>query len=155
MLERIQIGSDIFVAYDMPVSSNDCDTVSIMMINSNKDKNTGLAFVAFDSGNKKLLFNVTGRITLGEYLRNNLSQEEFRLLILNLVNTIEGFDEYMIDVANVLLDLNSVYINLLDKSIVFVCVPVKGFVSRNSLYAPTFPSPTVLIRFSSSSSTKQ
>lgn len=135
MLERTQIGNDIFVVYDTPVNNLDYDSVSIMMINSNKAKRTGLAPIAFDSRNRKLLFDVTGRITLCEYLRKNLSQEEFRTLILNLVNTIEGFDEYMIDVGKVLLDLNAVYINLLDGSLSFICVAMNNFTQNNTLYS--------------------
>lgn len=137
MLERTQKGSNVYAAYDITEPNAVLDKVSIMMINSNCGKRTGLAPIFFDSINgsySKFLFDVTGRITLGEYLEKNLTQDEFRRLILNLVETIECFDEYMIDSGKVLLGLDSVYINMMDGTINFICIALKKFVQKKSLY---------------------
>ena len=137
MLERTQKGSNVYAAYDITEPNAVLDKVSIMMINSNRGKRTGLAPIVFDSINgsySKFLFDVTGRITLGEYLEKNLTQDEFRKLILNLVETIEGFDEYMIDSGKVLLGLDSVYINMMDETINFICIALNDFVQQKGLY---------------------
>ena len=136
MLERRQIGSSTFVVFDLHGQQEEIDKVSMMMINNNRNQSSGFAPVSLEEMNGKcsaLLFDITGRIALGEYLRKNITQEAFRAMILNLVNTIDGFDEYMISADQVLMDPDVVYINELDQSISFLCLTLKGVKQENNL----------------------
>ena len=137
MLTRIQKGSNIYAVFDLKGQMSSLDKISIMMINSNQNHNMGLAAIALEEMNgyyTSMLFNVTGKITLREYVSKNISQNDFRYMLVNLIDTIENFDEYMIDVRQVMLDMDSVFINELDHSISFLCIALKGKVFDASLY---------------------
>ncbi len=128
MLTRIQKGSNIYVVYELDAFQPQIDKISFMMINSNQQHNIGLAPITFEEMNgiyHKMLFDVTGKVTLREYIGKHISQEDFRLMLLNLIDTIEQFDEYMIDVNQILLDMDCVYINAIDHSIAFLCIALK------------------------------
>ena len=113
VLNRIQKGSNIYAVYELTDSEVKIDRVSLMMINSNQQENIGLAPITFEEMNGiyyKMLFDITGKVTLREYTGKHISQEDFRQMLLNLIDTIEQFDEYMIDVNQILLDMDYVYI---------------------------------------------
>ena len=128
VLNRIQKGSNIYAVYELTDSEVKIDRVSLMMINSNQQENIGLAPITFEEMNGiyyKMLFDITGKVTLREYTGKHISQEDFRQMLLNLIDTIEQFDEYMIDVNQILLDMDYVYINAIDHHIAFLCIALK------------------------------
>ncbi|MDE6087691.1 MAG: hypothetical protein K2G25_04830, partial [Oscillospiraceae bacterium] len=127
MLTRTQKGNNIYAVYEL--NDAQIDKISFMMINSNQEHNIGLAPITFEEMNGvyyKMLFDVTGKVTLREYIGKHISQEDFRQMLLNLIETIEQFDEYMIDVNQILLDMDCVYINAIDHSIAFLCIALKN-----------------------------
>ncbi|MBQ8961462.1 MAG: FHA domain-containing protein [Ruminococcus sp.] len=118
-----------------PVST--IDKVSLLMINSNQSRNVGLAPIRFEAMNgvyTKILFDVTGRITIREYLSKRVTQEAFKAMLINLIETIENFDEFMISADQVILDINSVFINEVDNSVSFICVPIVDHHCGGKLY---------------------
>lgn len=136
MLTRVQKGSNFYAAYEID-NSLPIDKVSMMMINHNQSEFCGLAPITLEEMNgnyTSMLFDITGRITLREYSTKNISQEDFRSVLLNLINTIEGFDEYMIDTQQILLGMDSVFINELDHTVVFLCIALKGVNFDGNLY---------------------
>jgi len=138
MLARVQKGSNIYAVFDLAGQKTPLDKVSILMINSNQNHTIGLAPIALEEMNgyyTNMLFDVTGKVSLREYVSKNISQEDFRLMLTNLIDTLENFDEYMIDVQQVLLDMDSVFINELDHSIAFLCIALKGIVFNGNLYS--------------------
>lgn len=137
MLPTIPLGSSVYAVYDVNQPITEFDTVSIQMINNNQDQKIGLAPIIIKEMNgmcQSFQYDVTGKVTLQEYLIRTLSQDEFRRMILNLVSTIEGFDEYMIDSKRVMLEPDAVYINMLDGTISFICVPLKHYQNQVSLF---------------------
>ncbi|MBR6617726.1 MAG: hypothetical protein IKL00_07640, partial [Oscillospiraceae bacterium] len=137
MLTKIQKGSNVYAVYDVGETEITLDNFSVMMINNNQKHDIGLAPITFEEMNGKytgILFDVTGMITLQEYIEKIASQSEFRMMILNLLSTLEQFDEYMIDVQQVLLDLSQVYINPVDFRVCFICLPLASHENNGSLY---------------------
>ncbi len=137
MLTRVQRGNSVFAELDVSGSMDEIDELSLLMINSNQNKKTGLAPIRIDELNgrfEKIYFDVTGKVTLSEYLVKRVSQEAFKQMILHLIDTIENFDEYMIDVKQVVLDINSVFINEVDHTVAFICIPTKSDNSIGDLY---------------------
>ena len=138
MLSRIQKGSNIYAVFNLSGQNVPLDKVSILMINSNQKHTIGLAPISLEEMNghyTNMLFDITGKVSLREYVSKNISQEDFRLMLTNLIDTLENFDEYMIDVQQVLLDMDSVFINELDHSIAFLCIALKGTVFNGNLYS--------------------
>ena len=137
MLKKMQKGNTTYAVYDINGLNVEFDEVSIMMINNNRDKKTGLAPIFSESMNgvcSKLLFDITGKVPMSEYLKENHTQTEFKTLMLNLVETIECFDEYMIEVNQIMFDLESVYINIIDGTISFICIAIMDYVQQRTMY---------------------
>lgn len=137
MLTRVQRGSSVFAELDVSGTMDEIDETSMLMINSNQNKAIGLAPIRLDELNgrfEKIYFDVTGKVTLSEYLTKRVSQEAFKQMLLHLIDTIENFDEYMIDVKQVVLDINSVFINEVDNTVSFICIPTKAENSIGELY---------------------
>lgn len=137
MLPTIPLGSSVFAVYEVNQPTSEVDNVSIQMINNNQDQKIGLAALYMKELNgmcQSFQYNVTGKVTLQEYLVRTLTQEEFRRMILNLVSTIEGFDEYMIDTKRIMLEPDTVYINMLDSTISFICIPLQSYQNPVTLY---------------------
>lgn len=128
ILTRIQKGSSIYAVYDLMVPMSALDRLSMMMINHNQNGEIGLAPITLEESSgccTRMLFDVTGKVTLREYISKNITQQNFRSMLMALIHTLEEFDEYMIDAQQVLMDLDSVFINELDHSIAFLCIAVK------------------------------
>lgn len=122
----VQKGGSQYLVYDLVADPHKIDNDTIMMINSNQDSSLGLAKISFEDINgekQKMLFDITGMMSLGEFLNRRMSQEAFRQLILQLAETIDNFDNYMIDVRQVYLNVDYVYVNYIEKRIIFLCMP--------------------------------
>lgn len=128
--------SNKYIVYDINSDDTQLDRVSIRMISNNHDKNMGIAHInVSESKNyKSLMYDVTGMISLNQYLSHHITQEDFREMIMNLVDTIEKIEEYMIDVTQIILDTNYVYINMFDKKVMFLCLPILGYKNGISLH---------------------
>ena len=136
MIARIRKGSSTYAVYDLADDNSEIDRVSVAMIDNNQNGNIGLAPIRFESingVNNKMLFDITGRISLREYACKNITQNEFREMVTCLVESIEGFEEYMIDLAQVMLDIDNVYINELDRSVSFICIALKDVTQQGNL----------------------
>ena len=137
MLRVENRSSHFYAVYDIADSSIDIDRESLMMIKNNQAKDTSLASIMFEESNgiRRIMFDITGRISLSEYLMHyTMTQDDFKQIILNLAEGINNLDEYMIDIKKILLVPENVYINIMDRSIVFVCMALKNFDSQANLY---------------------
>ena len=135
-LDMIQNGSSVCAVYDLTAVDDRVDEISLCMINNNQKSLIGLAPIRIEAANginSKMLFDITGRITLKEFISNMLSPWQFRDLMFNLINAIQAFDEYMIDIKQILLDYNNVFINQMDLSVSFICISLCNFNNENSL----------------------
>ena len=122
----VQKGSAQYLVYDLQGTNRAIDDISVMMINSNQKKNGSIAKISFDELNgekQRILFEITGMVTLTEYLRRKETQESFRQLILSIVSAIDGLSEYMIDTDQVLLNTDYVFINYVTRQVTFICLP--------------------------------
>lgn len=136
MLTREQIGNNIYVVFPLSDQTASLDKVSVMMINNNQQADIGLAPIRFDGKNgtcSRMMFDVTGKVTLREYISKNISQNDFKQMLTNLINALENFDEVMIDSKQVILNLDSVFINILNHSVSFLCVALKNQSRNGSL----------------------
>lgn len=137
MLRVENRNSHVYAVYDIVDSSMDIDRESLMMIKNNQAKDTSLAPIMIEESNgaKHIMFDITGRISLSEYLEHyNMTQYDFKQIVLNLAEGINNLEEYMIDVKKILLDPKNVYINIMDRSIVFICMTFKNFDNQANLY---------------------
>lgn len=114
MFEKITKGNSIYAVYNLS-DDDEPDRTSMMMVNHSVGKKSGFAPVTFEEMNghvTRMLFDITGKISLREYIGQNISQNDFRSMIVNIVDAIEQLDEYMIDIQQIKLDIDSVFCNL-------------------------------------------
>lgn len=110
-LTRIQKSSNVYAVFDLNEIEAPIDHVSLMLINNNQGQPTGFAPITFEEKNgipSHMLFDVTGRITLREYVSKNITQEDFRQMLIHLMDAIESFDDYMIESSQVLMDMDTI-----------------------------------------------
>lgn len=137
MLERIQKGSSTYAVYEVAEGYGKIDHVSKNMINNNQDEMIGLAPVHAEMINGvtgKIYFDITGSITLSEYLSMRISQSNFKKTLVNIIDAVENLDEYMIDIHQILLAPDKVYINPIDNSIKFLCIVLEDYRYDNDLF---------------------
>ncbi|MCQ2417728.1 MAG: FHA domain-containing protein [Oscillospiraceae bacterium] len=121
-----QSGGNQYLVYEVPGASINVDNDTLQMINGNQNRKISIAQIIPDGMNgivEKLLFDITGKMPLLNYLHQPMSQTSFRQLILTLADAIEKFDNYMISVENTLLDPEYVYFNVIDQEVSFICIP--------------------------------
>lgn len=136
-LTRIQKSSNVYAVFDLNEIEAPIDHVSLMLINNNQGQPTGFAPITFEEKNgipSHMLFDVTGRITLREYVSKNITQEDFRQMLIHLMDAIESFDDYMIESSQVLMDMDTIFINTLDHSVSFLCVALLGMHQPENMY---------------------
>lgn len=137
MLNIVQNGNNKYVVFALDAES-EIDTVSVEMINHTRKGKGVFAPIRLESLNgvyTEIRYDVTGKIPLRDYIERNQSQEAFRNSLLGVVNALENVGEYLIDISQVLLDLDSVFINSMDYSVALLCVPIVGKYSQNSVYS--------------------
>lgn len=81
----------------------------------------------------KLIYNVTGFISLREYLCTPLVKETFAKMLQSILNCLIALKKAYFHQKNVLMDFNMVMVNQATQNIYFVYVPIQGFNSENSL----------------------
>ena len=137
LLERIQKGSATYAVYNVNEGNSKIDYISQNMINNNQEEGIGLAPVQVEMINgviQSILFDITGRITLKEYISLRVSQNSFKRVLINLVDAMENFEEYLIDIHQILLDTDYVYVNQVDNSITFLCVVLQNYKQENDVF---------------------
>ena len=136
MLGLISKGNNMYAAYQI-APGQEIDAVSVAMINSNIEKKTSFAPISLETFNgvySGVLFDITGKKTVRDFISGNMTQFMFRKLMEGLVNAIDSTEEYMIDITQVLLQPDTVFINEFDYSVSLICLPIKNIEIQSSLY---------------------
>ncbi|MEG1551691.1 MAG: DUF6382 domain-containing protein, partial [Oscillospiraceae bacterium] len=88
-------------------------------------KQTGKSF--------KLSYNITGFISLYDYLNSTISKTEFSLLLENAFSNISSLASIYFSHKNLLLDLRNIFVNPSTKRILFIYIPIQYFDNEISL----------------------
>lgn len=81
----------------------------------------------------KLFYDITGFISLKDYLKLPLNKESFIKLQKNIMENFQSLQNENFKIDNVLLDYDHVMINPRTQSMHFIYVPIQGFVHEVSL----------------------
>lgn len=128
-LKTVQTGTSQYLEYDLIKNPQKTDNDTIMMINSNQERNIGLARISFEDINgekQKMHLDITGTMPLKEYLTRRITQEDFGMIFMKMAATAIEFDDYMIDISSIVLDPEYVYVNIQEKQPVFLCMPFEN-----------------------------
>lgn len=81
----------------------------------------------------ELIYNLTGLITLKEYLINPLNRESFGRVLQNILEVFRGMQNLFFNQDCLLLDLERVMINTATQRLNFIYIPIQGYHSGGSL----------------------
>lgn len=81
----------------------------------------------------KLVFNVTGLITLKDFLRDTLNKQAFADILNNILANLKAVDSAFFNQDSLILDINRVFVNPATRDIYFVYVPIQFYESGFSL----------------------
>ena len=105
----------------------------VYAINSNKVDGLLHLDVVQKGTSFKLIYNITGFITLQEYLKNPLNKERFARLLQNILSNLKSMERAYFNQQYLLMDFNRVMVNPATQHIYFVYVPIQFFESGTSL----------------------
>ena len=83
--------------------------------------------------NFNLIYNISGFITLREFLQTSFNKEKFAELLQNILNVLKALDDEYFNFDGLLLDLNYVMVNPATNNLYFMYIPIQGFTHENSL----------------------
>lgn len=105
----------------------------VYAINSNKVDGLLHLDVVQKGTSFKLIYNITGFITLQEYLKNPLNKERFARLLQNILSNLKSMERAYFNQQYLLMDFNRVMVNPATQHIYFVYVPIQFFESGTTL----------------------
>lgn len=105
----------------------------VYAINSNKVEGLLRLDVVQKGGFFQLIYNITGFITLKEYLAIPLNKESFARILQNILANLKSMNSAFFNQQYLLTDFNRVMVNPATQHIYFVYVPIQFFESGTSL----------------------
>lgn len=128
-LEKVNDGTNTYLIYKLDEANDVVDEVAERMINNNQNKMKGIAPILFNRMNGRydtMRFDITGKISLAECTAHRINQKNFRNIMLKLTESFELLDDYMIDLSQIYLDKNYVFINEINCEISFICIAIEN-----------------------------
>ncbi len=105
----------------------------VYAINSNKVDGLLRLDVVQKGNSFQLIYNITGFITLKEYLATPLNKERFAKILQNILTNLKSMNSAFFNQQYLLMDFNRVMVNPATQHIYFVYVPIQLFESGTSL----------------------
>ncbi len=135
-LQKMNDGTNTYLFYKIDLSCDIVDEVAERMINNNQNKISSIAPVLFNRMNgvcDTMRFDITGKIPLSEYISYRMTQSKFRILILKIIESIEQLDDYMLELSQIYLNKDYIFINELNSEISFICIALQNRTRLNNL----------------------
>lgn len=98
-------------------------------INSNKVEGLLHFDVILKGAKFKLVYDVTGLISLRDFLFDPLNKQTFADILNNILANLKSVDSAFFNSDNILFDINQVYVNPATKDIYFIYVPIQFYES--------------------------
>ncbi len=105
----------------------------VYSINSNKVEGVLHLDVERKGASFKLIYNITGFITLREYLATPLNKERFAKILNNILSNLKSIEKSYFNQQYLLMDFEWVMVNPATQNVYFVYVPIQLFESGTSL----------------------
>lgn len=135
-LQKINDGTKTYLFYKIDLTCDIVDEVAERMINNNQNKISSIAPVLFNRMNgvcDSMRFDITGKVPLSEYIYHRITQNQFKILILKIIESIEQLDDYMLDLSQIYLNKDYIFINEISLEISFICIALQNRTRLNNL----------------------
>ena len=118
-------GASSFLVYQLK-EEDVLDNISLNMLTSNKAK--GLAstnYMQMDT-QRFIRYTITGKITANQFFARPVSKQSFMGIFKGITEAMVSAEEYMLDPACILLDLNQIYTDVSTGETECICLPVEN-----------------------------
>lgn len=105
----------------------------VYAINNNKVPGLLHLEVVKKGSSFKLFYNISGFITLKDFLKTPLNKQSFARILQNILTNLQAVDSAYFNQQYLLMDFNLVYVNPNTQHIYFAYVPIQMFESGSSL----------------------
>jgi len=121
-----EVGTDRFVTLVVDEQS-EIDAIGYGMLKNNKIP----GIVNFDkvvtNGIEKMRYDVTNFISVGEFIKNEITSIEIAKILKSAIEVLIGADDYLLDTFRFMFSPYNVYVNLVDKSVGLLYVPISQY----------------------------
>ncbi len=100
------------------------DQLTMGMLTNNDIVNIAPFVYTERDGQYKCMYNVTAKVSLSQFLETTLEKKKFLALIAGILTAINDADEYMIDIRNLLLDEEKIFVDVSTGNPLIVCLPM-------------------------------
>lgn len=100
------------------------DQLTMGMLTNNDIVNIAPFVYTERDGQYKCMYNVTAKVSLSQFLETTLEKKKFLSLIAGILTAINDADEYMIDIRNLLLEEEKIFIDVSTGNPLIVCLPI-------------------------------
>ena len=118
-------GASSFLVYQLK-EEDVLDNISLSMLTSNKAK--GLAstnYMQMDT-QRFIRYTITGKITANQFFARPVTKQSFMGIFKGITEAMVSAEEYMLDPACILLDLNQIYTDVSTGETECICLPVEN-----------------------------
>ena len=118
-------GASSFLVYQLK-EEDVLDNISLNMLTSNKAK--GLAstnYMQMDT-QRFIRYTITGKITANQFFARPVTKQSFMGIFKGITEAMVSAEEYMLDPACILLDLNQIYTDVYTGETECICLPVEN-----------------------------
>ena len=118
-------GASSFLVYQLK-EEDVLDNISLNMLTSNKAK--GLAstnYMQMDT-QRFIRYTITGKITANQFFARPVTKQSFMGIFKGITDAMVSAEEYMLDPACILLDLNQIYTDVSTGETECICLPVEN-----------------------------
>lgn len=118
-------GASSFLVYQLK-EEDVLDNISLNMLTSNKAK--GLAstnYMQMDT-QRFIRYTITGKITANQFFARPVTKQSFMGIFKGITEAMVSAEEYMLDPAGILLDLNQIYTDVSTGETECICLPVEN-----------------------------
>ena len=118
-------GASSFLVYQLK-EEDVLDNISLNMLTSNKAK--GLAFTNYMQMDTQrfIRYTITGKITANQFFARPVTKQSFMGIFKGITEAMVSAEEYMLDPACILLDLNQIYTDVSTGETECICLPVEN-----------------------------
>lgn len=116
-------GTNTYLVYKIEAVDN-VDTMSLGMITNNKiDGIIPTIFTQVDT-EKFIKYNISARVSAKEFLSGIVNKKRLIGVFIGVLKALQSAEEYMIDGASLLIDLENIYVDVTKCDAMLVCLPI-------------------------------
>ncbi len=116
-------GTNTYLVYKIEAADN-VDTMSLGMITNNKiDGIIPTLFTQVDT-EKYIKYNISARVSAKEFLSGIVTKKRLIGVFAGVLKALQSAEEYMIDGASLLIDLDNIYVDVTKCDAMLVCIPL-------------------------------